>query len=166
MSVAERIMNAGHCRIVIGIVEQVQNLGHNKVRVRPDKACRSGVYPLRTLSCIPHDKYRLTERRRFLLDPAGVCEYQCSQSTESRRSPRIPVELLFRLADAMLGGRQAHRARLDWGEVVILLLHPAFQESELERRQFELIPSPKFSRRCEVTRIMRRFFCRDNMSRR
>ena len=72
-------MCARHSRIVLIIVKQSEGLVDDSAPVRSDETGRPGLNTFRTLCGLPHDKDRLTQRWRFLLNAARIGQNKISK---------------------------------------------------------------------------------------
>ncbi len=78
-------MDAGHLLASGRIVKQIGNFAHNPLLVGANEPNRPGFHRLGPLGLFPHDEHRLTQRRPFLLNAAGIGEKNSRPTHEVRK---------------------------------------------------------------------------------
>ena len=68
---------------MVVVVEQAEGLPDDPVAVGADQPRRAGLDALRPLGGLAHDEDRLAERRRLLLDAAGVGQHEIGQRQQA-----------------------------------------------------------------------------------
>ena len=80
MAITIRVGSMTHHFVLSDIREQPAKLAVNNIFLRTNKFQCPGLNALRTLSSVAHNKNRLAEARRLLLNTARISEYQIAIS--------------------------------------------------------------------------------------